>query len=77
MTPYQNLNGDSGVNAYEIGENNIIVKFNDGWCYVYNTSRCGASHIAKMQRLAEAGAGLSKFISSSGVREQYVAKYKA
>lgn len=76
MTSYKNLHGDSGVTAYELGTDSITVQFNDGWCYVYTAANSGASHIAKMHRLAVQGFGLSKFISSSAVREQYVEKFK-
>lgn len=75
MTPYKNLSGDSGVAAYEIAPGNITVQFNDGWCYVYTAERSGASFIDKMHRLAEQGEGLAKFISSSGIRDQFVCKY--
>jgi hypothetical protein len=60
---YRNLEGDSGVLAYETGKGSITVLFKNGWCYLYTNRSAGAENIAQMQRLAKAGRGLSTFIS--------------
>ncbi|MGH8164443.1 MAG: hypothetical protein ACREP1_08935 [Rhodanobacteraceae bacterium] len=63
MKRYDNLSGDSGVAAYEIRRGAIVVEFVDGAAYLYTDASARAGRIAEMQRLAEAGRGLSTFIS--------------
>lgn len=63
MDRYKNLNGNSGVVAYEIGEDSIAVEFLEGHVYLYTTVSAGAANIAEMQRLAPTGRGLSSFIA--------------
>jgi hypothetical protein len=45
MHPYQNLSGDSGVVAYEIGKDFIKVEFVDGSTYLYNYSLPGRTKL--------------------------------
>lgn len=73
MKPYKNLSGNSGVLAYEIGEDYIKVKFRDGDVYLYNYSVTGKFNVERMKELAEEGKGLSTFISRN-VRDDYTAK---
>jgi hypothetical protein len=64
MTPYSNLSGDSGVVAYEIGDDFIKVQFRHSpKLYVYDSARPGLSHVHQMQKLAVAGKGLATYIS--------------
>jgi len=63
MQRYKNMDGDSGVAAYEIGRGSIIVQFREDGAYVYDGSRPGARHVAEMQRLARAGKGLATYIN--------------
>jgi hypothetical protein len=70
---YQNLNGNSGVVAYEIADDAIKVQFSDGITYLYTYDSSGRQAIEKMKALAQAGRGLSTFISQH-VREAYAAK---
>ncbi len=63
MQRYLNRNGDSGVVAYELGPASIAVRFVDGSVYVYDGQRPGAAQVADMKRLAQAGRGLSGYIS--------------
>jgi hypothetical protein len=63
MEQYRNINGDSGVVAYEIGDNSIKVEFKGAAKYLYTSQSAGASNIAEMHRLALAGSGLNSFIS--------------
>jgi hypothetical protein len=64
VTPYQNLSGDSGVAAYEIGADLIKVRFQGSAdVYVYTTQSAGARHLREMKRLAVLGRGLSTYIS--------------
>jgi len=48
MERYQNLGGDSGVAAYEIGPDSITVQFREGSIYLYNNQSTGASNIQQM-----------------------------
>lgn len=70
MEPYQNLNGNSGVAAYEIGEDYIRVQFTSGSVYVYTYDSAGADNIEQMKQLARKGQGLNTFINTN-VREEY------
>lgn len=72
MTPYKNLSGNSGVEAYEIGPDFIRVQFRKtSKTYLYTHASAGASNIEEMKVLAEAGQGLSGFISQN-VRDDFV-----
>lgn len=63
MTPYQNLAGDAGVAAYEIGSDSIEVEFRGGSAYLYDYDRPGRQEVEAMKRLAREGRGLSTFIN--------------
>lgn len=67
MQRYKN-SVNSGVLAYEIGEDRIKVKFLDGTIYLYTYQSAGAENIEQMKTLAEKGKGLTTFINQS-VRE--------
>lgn len=75
MALYRNLNGDSGVHAYELGNNNIVVQFNDGSAYLYNYSVPGSSAVEHMKQLALNGSGLNSYISKS-IKKRYAAKFR-
>jgi hypothetical protein len=74
MERYQNLEGNSGVIAYETGEGSIAVQFKDA-TYLYTNASTGAGKIKRMQALAKSGKGLSTFISKY-VRENYEKKLR-
>jgi hypothetical protein len=76
MEHYQTKLGDSGVIAYEIGRGSIVVKFVNGEKYLYTDRSAGAKNIAHMQALAQAGRGLSTFISQH-VHDRYARKLKS
>ena len=63
MERYRNLSGDSGVVAYEIGDNFVAVRFRPGVTYWYTAASVGAKHVAILKRLAQRGQGLSTYIS--------------
>lgn len=73
MKPYRNRSGKSGVAAYESGEGFIRVRFVHDGTYEYTDTRPGRLHVSNMQKLAEAGIGLSTYISRF-VRERYARK---
>jgi hypothetical protein len=60
---YRNLSGNSGVVAFELKSNALIVQFQNGTCYEYTAHSVGLDKIEAMKRLAIAGAGLTAFIS--------------
>ena len=63
MQPYRNLDGHSGVVAYELGEDWIDVRFVNGQSYRYSRASAGAEHVRNMQALAQGGEGLATYIS--------------
>ncbi|CAG4887410.1 hypothetical protein R70241_00424 [Paraburkholderia saeva] len=76
---YLNRSGDSGVSAYEIGDDFIAVQFRpSGDVYWYTRASVGARHLAAMKDLALKGRGLSTYISAHpDVREGYAKKQPA
>ena len=74
MKRYANISGNSGVIAYELHPDSIIVRFQDDTTYEYTSQSAGAIRLASMKRLAIAGRGLSTFISQH-VRTGYARKF--
>ncbi len=62
-----------GVEAVEIGDRSITVRFAEGGTYLYDQSRPGKMHLAQMIALARAGAGLATYIKQQ-VRGNYARK---
>jgi hypothetical protein len=73
MKRYRNLDGNSGVAAYESGDGFIRIRFVGGEVYEYTDEATGGEHIANMQELAHAGRGLSTYVSRF-VRDAYARK---
>jgi hypothetical protein len=73
MVRYKNLEGNSGVWAYEEGEDYLKVQFIGGDLYIYNNKVTGRQHIEKMKVLAIRGRGLSTYISKI-VKDRYAFK---
>ena len=65
MEPYRNLSGTSGVSAYEIGPDHITIEFTDGTMYLYTYASAGKDNVERMKGLAQAGRGLSTYISTT------------
>lgn len=67
MTPYKNLGGGSNVEAYEITETSIHVRFKSGKQrnYLYDSVKPGASVVNVMKGLATQGHGLNSYISTT------------
>ena len=63
MKKYKNISGNSGVTSFETGTSFIRVKFTDGSVYTYTYTSAGKEITEKMKKLAEAGKGLSTYIS--------------
>ena len=73
MKPYRNRSGRSGVSAYAVGKGVILVRFTHDGTYEYTDAKPGRMHVRNMQMLAEAGVGLSTYISRF-VRDSYARK---
>ncbi len=65
MEPYRNIQGNSGVRAYEIGADYITIEFSDGAVYRYTYASAGEENVERMKGLAEAGQGLNTFLSTN------------
>ena len=64
MERYRNSGGDSGVSAYEIGSDYIIVKFSGtARTYRYSYRKAGQNHVENLKRLAKSGSGLNSYIN--------------
>lgn len=62
MKVYRDINGDSGISAYDYDDNWIRVQFKEGKTYEYRASKIGQAHITAMKALADAGDGLNSYI---------------
>ena len=65
MERYRNIDGDSGVSAYEIGVDFIRVQFSTGATYLYTYSSAGSANIEQMNILAKKGDRLNSFINNT------------
>ncbi|KMZ11420.1 hypothetical protein BHUM_05341 [Candidatus Burkholderia humilis] len=63
---YRNLAGNSGIAAYEIHRDGIVIRFINGGIYLYDDRAPGRAHAEEMKRLARSGQGLSTYISRFG-----------
>lgn len=70
MQHYLDVNGDSGVEFYEIGPDYIDVKFKRGSVYRYSYEIAGKHHVENMKALAKSGDGLNSYIMRN-VRKLY------
>ena len=73
LTPYLNLSGNSGVAAFALLRDSVVVQFGNGDIYLYGPQHPGAEHVEHMKELAVAGRGLSTYISRV-VRDDYEAR---
>ena len=76
MPRYAHANADSGIVSYECGPDWIDVRFRSGARYKYTAASAGMHNIEQMQRLAEAGKGLSAYISQYA-HNAYARKWEA
>ncbi|WP_421413532.1 hypothetical protein ACOMDM_19190 [Serratia plymuthica] len=72
MQVYKDINHDSGVRGYDIGDTYITVWFDgNARSYTYSYASAGAENVETMKRLAENGDGLNAFIKKF-VNSKYV-----
>lgn len=76
MIPYKNLTGRSNVEAYEITDEAIAVRFKSGRVrnYLYDSVRPGSQIVEKMKVLALQGHGLNSFIVTT-VKSRFSRKW--
>jgi len=75
---YKNIDGDSGIVGYKLGDGYIIVKFKQGkhQHYHYRSTEIGSANLAIMHKLALQGDGLNAFINTNPqVKRNYFEKY--
>lgn len=71
MILYMDVDGDSGVQAYEIGSDYIDVQFKRTYkVYRYSYRIAGKNHVEAMKNLARNGNGLNSYIMNY-VRDLY------
>jgi hypothetical protein len=70
MERYRDWDNDSGIVAYEIGGDYIIVEFRSGKhrVYTYTHTSTGSANVENMKTLARRGDGLNEFIVEHKVR---------
>jgi hypothetical protein len=73
MTPYTNSHGKSGVTAYEIRREAIVVEFGPSGRYLYDYDTTGREHVEEMKVLALEGRGLATYINKN-VRSSFARK---
>lgn len=72
MQHYLDLNHDSGVASYELGNQFIRVQFKKkSKIYTYSYASAGYQHIENMQQLAPYDDGLNTYINQN-VKQLYV-----
>lgn len=72
---YSNRSGHSGVAGYAARDDGLLVEFVDGKLYLYSHEVPGRRHVERMKSLADAGAGLSTYISRH-VGRRFAARIK-
>ena len=73
LKSYLNLNGNSGIRKYDIGQDWIRLQFQSPTIYVYDYQRPGKDHVDRMKVLALSGRGLDTYVSQD-VRGAYSRK---
>jgi hypothetical protein len=73
MERYSGSSHDSGVVAYEIRADAIVLRFKDGGTYLYDGAKPGWQHVAAMKLRARAGHGLTTYVNRN-VRGNYAAR---
>lgn len=75
LQPYRNRSGRSGVSAYAIGRDFILIEFGGGHVYRYDYAHTGRGHVEAMKQLARRGKGLATYVSTrSEVKKSYARK---
>lgn len=73
MQPYNDIDNDSNIEAFEIGNDYISVRFFDGSTYVYTYQSADSGCVEEMKRLANMHDGLNAYINKN--KPNYSEKY--
>ncbi len=73
MERYKGSDDESGIIAYECGNDYIRVQFSTGTIYRYTYKSAGSHNIERMKVLAGSGGGLNTYININ-VRKMYKRK---
>ena len=68
-------NPGSGIRAYEVEGNSIVLEFADGGLYLYDEHVPGAEHVAAMARLARSGRGLNTYVNQH-IRKRFARRLR-
>lgn len=63
MQKYNDIDGDSNIDEFEIGNDYIVVKFFGGGMYTYTYLSAGSHHVEEMKRLSLCHNGLNAYIN--------------
>jgi len=63
MEPYRDRSGASGIDAYEIRPEAIVLRFKKGGTYLYDWEKPGWHHVEAMKLRARDGSGLTTYIN--------------
>jgi len=75
MQRYRNWSGTSGVRAFEIGPDYIVLQWASPKLYTYSYETIGERNVEEMKRLALKGSHLNKFINEHPeIRKGFVRK---
>lgn len=75
MEMYKDAGGNSGIRAYELGYDSVLVQFSDSSTYEYTSDSAGHNNLALMRNLAIQGSGLNSFINRN-VKFKYSRKIR-
>lgn len=67
MKRYRDIDGDSGISAYDYGDDWVKVQFKGGRTYEYKASKIGQAHISTLKKLADGGDGLNAYIMNNSI----------
>lgn len=75
MKRYRHSAADTGILAYDYGEDWIAVRFKNESVYEYTQASAGRKAITTMKQLADAGEGLTTFINQF-VKDRYARRLR-
>jgi hypothetical protein len=73
MERYRDLSGNTGIAAFEIRDDAIVLRFKEGGTYLYDWRKPGWHHVEAMKLRARAGRGLTTYLNQQ-VRDNYAAR---
>ena len=69
---YRRTNKNSDVEKWRIGDDYVVIRFlKSKNLYVFDYQKSGKERVEKMKKLIDCGKGLSKFIHSDNLFQEY------